>query len=110
MGIDGGAGWLFLHPTTATDRTVADNPTLSRYEIRVGSEVAGYSSYRRRGDLIIFLETVIDPRFRGHGLGSRLVAAALADAESRDLRIMPRCSFVQRFLRLQPDPPTAIEA
>jgi uncharacterized protein len=96
--------------TRSHDNSVTDNRSLSRYEIEVNGELAGFSAYQRRGDLVIFTETVIDPRFRGRGIGSRLVAAALPDAERRDLRVMPRCSFIQDFLRLQPDPRSAVEA
>jgi predicted GNAT family acetyltransferase len=92
------------------DKSVSDNRSLSRYEIEVHGELAGFSAYQRRGDLLVFTETVVDPRFRGRGIGARLVAAALADAERRELRVMPRCSFVQDFLRLQPDPRSAVEA
>lgn len=90
------------------DKSVSDNRSLTRYEIRVNGELAGFSAYQRRGDLLIFTETVIEPRFRRRGIGSRLIAAALADAECRGLRVMPRCRFVQEFLRLQPDPRSAL--
>ena len=96
--------------TRTNDKSVSDNRSLSRYEIEVNGELAGFSVYQRRGDLLIFTETVIDPSFRGRGIGTRLVSAALADAERRELRVMPRCSFIQDFLRLQPDPRSAVEA
>jgi predicted GNAT family acetyltransferase len=96
--------------TRTGDKNVTDNHALSRYEIEVNGELAGFSVYQRRGDMLIFTETVVEPRFRGRGIGSRLVAAALADAERRKLRVMPRCPFIQDFLRLQPDPRTAVEA
>ena len=96
--------------TRSHDKSVTDNRSRSRYEIEVNGELAGFSAYQQRGDLVIFTETIIDPRFRGRGIGSRLVAAALADVERRELRVMPRCSFVQDFLRLQPPPRCAVEA
>ena len=86
------------------DKRVTDNRWLSRYEIELDGEVAGFSAYQRRGDRVIFTETVIEPRFRRRGVGSRLVAAALADAERRGLRVVPKCPFIQDFLRLKPDP------
>ena len=96
--------------TRISDKSATDNHALSRYEIEVNGELAGFSVYQRRGGMLIFTETVVDPRFQGRGVGTRLVAAALADAERRELRVMPRCSFIQNFLRLQPDPRSALEA
>jgi uncharacterized protein len=84
--------------------TVKDNPRERRYEIHLNGELAGYSAYQRRPGMLIFTHTEIEPRFRGRGIGSRLIAAALADAERRSLRVVPRCAFVQDFIRLRPDP------
>jgi uncharacterized protein len=84
--------------------TVKDNPGERRYEIRLDGELAGYCAYQRRPGALVFTHTHVEPRFRGMGLGSRLIAAALADAERRDLRVVPRCAFVQDLIRLRPDP------
>jgi uncharacterized protein len=91
-------------PAATLDKAVVDNRARQRYEIRINGELAGYSLYKWLPGTVVFTETVIAPRFRGQGTGSRLIAAALADAERRDLRIVPRCPFVQDFIRLQPDP------
>jgi predicted GNAT family acetyltransferase len=83
---------------------VKDNPTERRYEIHLNGELAGYCAYQRRPGMLVFTHTEIEPRFRGRRIGSRLIAAALADAERRGLRVVPRCEFVQDFIRLRPDP------
>jgi predicted GNAT family acetyltransferase len=85
-------------------KTVADNPRERRYEIHLNGELAGYCAYQRLPETIVFTHTEIEPRFRGRGVGSRLIAAALADAERQQLRVIPRCDFVQDFIRLRPDP------
>jgi uncharacterized protein len=97
-------------PAATQDKSVVDNRARRRYEIRIGGSLAGYSNYKRSPRTVVFTETVVEPRFRGRGVGSRLIAAALADAERRGLRIVPRCSFVQDFIRLQPDPPAVRSA
>ena len=84
--------------------TVADNRRERRYEIHLDGELAGYCAYQRRPGTIVFTHTEIEPRFRGRGLGSRLIAAALADAEGQELRVVPRCEFVQDFIRRGPVP------
>jgi uncharacterized protein len=48
--------------------TVHDNPELSRYEVRDGGELAGFSEYRLTSGTIAFTHTEVDPAFRGRGL------------------------------------------
>ena len=77
---------------------VADVPDRSRFEIRVGGEVAGFTEYRRRPELIAFVHTLIDPRFEGQGLASQLVRAALSDVRSDGLVVLPFCPFVRAYI------------
>jgi hypothetical protein len=82
----------------SADARVVDAPERSRFEIRVDGEVAGFTEYRRRPGLIAFIHTLIDPRFEGHGLGSRLVRAALSDVRSDGLAVLPFCPFVRAYV------------
>ena len=83
---------------TASDIRVVEVPERSRFEVRVDGEVAGYSEYRRRPGLIAFIHTLIDPRFEGQGLGSKLVREALSEARSEGLSILPICPFVRGYI------------
>ncbi|HKC27077.1 MAG TPA: GNAT family N-acetyltransferase [Jatrophihabitans sp.] len=82
----------------ADDVQVRDNPDLSRYEIYVDGALAGYTAYGLHGEDADFLHTQIDDAYEGHGLGSKLIGAALDDARSRGLRVLPYCPFVRSFL------------
>jgi predicted GNAT family acetyltransferase len=82
----------------SADVRVVDVPERSRFEVRVDGDVAGFTEYRRRPGLIAFVHTLIDPRFEGHGLGSRLVRAALSDTRSEGLSVIPFCPFVRAFI------------
>ena len=84
-------------PTTA-DVRVLDAPDHSRYEIRVGGELAGFAEYRRRPPLIAFTHTLIDPRFEGQGLAHRLLETALSESCSAGLSVLPFCPFVRSFI------------
>jgi uncharacterized protein len=84
-------------PTTA-DVRVLDTPDHSRYEIRVGGELAGFAEYRRRPPLIAFTHTLIDPRFEGQGLAHRLIETALLESRSAGLSVLPFCPFVRSFI------------
>jgi hypothetical protein len=82
----------------AADIRVVDVPDRSRFEIRVGDEVAGFTEYRRRPGLIAFVHTLIDPRFEGQGLASQLVRTALSQARSDGLSVLPFCPFVRSYI------------
>jgi len=77
---------------------VVDVPERSRFEVLVDGEMAGFTEYRRRPGLIAFIHTLIDPRFEGHGLGSKLVRTALSDARSEGLSVLPFCPFVRGYI------------
>ena len=77
---------------------VVDATERSRFEIRVGGEIAGYAEYRRRPGLIAFIHTVIDPRFEGQGLASQLVRQALSKARSDESSVLPFCPFVRGYI------------
>jgi predicted GNAT family acetyltransferase len=75
-----------------------DVPDRSRFEIRVGDEVAGFTEYRRRPGLIAFIHTLTDPRFEGQGLASDLVRTALSQARADGLSVLPFCPFVRAYI------------
>ncbi len=80
------------------DLEVADNPDKDRFEILADGELAGFVQYHMRGDEIAFTHTQTDDRFRGHGIGGRLVQASLAAARERHLAVLPYCPFVRSWL------------
>lgn len=81
---------------------VTDNPAESRYEIRVGETLAGFLEYRVRGDVVSMLHTEIDPEVQTKGLGTRLVADALADTQARGRTVKPYCPFVAAYIGEHP--------
>ncbi len=86
----------------AQDIRVLDNPERSRFEILLAGSVAGFASYRLRDGAIVFRHTEVDPRFEGHGLGSRLAAAALDNARQRNLAVVPNCPFIAAYIAEHP--------
>ena len=84
--------------------TVVHRPEEHRYELLVGDAHAGELVYRDRADgVVAFLHTEVDPTLQRSGLGSALVAGALADVRSRGLRVVPVCPFVVDYVRRHPD-------
>ena len=81
---------------------VTDNKAEHRFELAtdVGPAVAIYAL---DGDTITFTHTVVPPEAEGHGVGSRLIAGALAAAKERGLKVVPQCPFVRGYIERHPD-------
>jgi predicted GNAT family acetyltransferase len=85
---------------------VRHNDALSRYELLVGGELVGRATYEASGadsEVLVFPHTVIDPEYRGQGLGARLVRGALDDVRMSGRRVVPRCWYVAAFIDEHPD-------
>ena len=84
---------------------VRDVPERQRYELTVADATA-FAAYRREGGRIVFTHTVVPEELRGGGIGTRLVAGALADAKAKGLAIVPECPFVAAYLEQHPEAAT----
>jgi predicted GNAT family acetyltransferase len=80
------------------DLQVADHPDQARFEIRADGELAGFLQYHLRGDEIALTHTETDDRFRGHGVGGFLVRSTLEQIRTRNLKVLPYCPFVNRWI------------
>ena len=93
-----------MSETAADDLRLRDASDDRRFEALVdGDEVAGYAEYRRGPQRIVFTHTVVEPRFEGRGIASRLISFALDDARRRGLKVTPICPFVRAFIRRNAD-------
>jgi predicted GNAT family acetyltransferase/glutaredoxin len=90
-------------PEPTEEPTVVNVPEASRYELRAGDRVIGEAAYHRRNGRIAFTHTEVDEALEGRGLGSRLAAAALEDARSQGLEVVPLCPFMARFIDGHPE-------
>jgi predicted GNAT family acetyltransferase len=78
---------------------VRHNAAGGRYELLLDGDVVGFADYRISGDAAVFPHTVIDPAYRGRGLGAVLVRGALDDVRSTGRTVVPRCWYVADFIR-----------
>jgi predicted GNAT family acetyltransferase/glutaredoxin len=85
------------------DAEVVDVPEANRYELRLGGCLLGLAAYRRRPGYIVFTHTEVDGSLEGRGLGSRLAAAALADAGRQGLEVVPLCPFIAHYIASHPE-------
>ena len=59
--------------------------------------------YKLHGGRLHLLHTEVPEGLRGHGVGGRLVEAALAKARTDHLTIVPWCPYARRWLEAHPD-------
>jgi predicted GNAT family acetyltransferase len=85
--------------------THSESEAGGRYEARVdGKDGTGELTYSRVSPTrIIANHTGVDERLRGTGVASALVERLVADARSRGITIVPRCSYVVAQCRRNPD-------
>lgn len=84
----------------SADAQVVRNDQKSRYEIIVDGTVAGFTQFAPdEAGRAVFPHTVVDPAFGGRGLGSILVAGAMADEAERGETVVPVCPFVVKYLK-----------
>ena len=77
---------------------VRHNHALRRYELWVDGTWAGGAEYDDSGSDLVFFHTEVLPSLRGTGLGRQLVRTALDDVRGNGRSVVPRCSFVARFI------------
>jgi predicted GNAT family acetyltransferase len=82
---------------------VIDNPDEKRYELWDGDTLAGFIEYRLGGDIVAMIHTEVEPHLQTKGLGTRLVADALADTRARGRTVKPYCPFVAAYIQEHPE-------
>jgi predicted GNAT family acetyltransferase len=90
--------------STISSTTIRDNLERSRYELFVEGELAGYLAYRRSKGLILITSTQVLPAYRGRGLASQLVQAAMDDVREEGLTVQTTCWYVDEWLESHPAP------
>jgi predicted GNAT family acetyltransferase len=89
--------------TAATGPEVTDNPQDSRFEIRVGDDLAGVVLYQLRGQLLSIIHTEVDDEFQGLGLAGKLARAVLDQARERGLAVLPYCPYIRSWIGKHPE-------
>ena len=82
--------------------TSSTSPKSPRFVSRV-PEAGAELDYRLNGSRFILVHTDVPDALSGHGLGGRLVRAALDRAVREGLTVVPWCPFARRWLQEHPD-------
>lgn len=77
-----------------------------RYFVRADDsldEVAELTYTRIDTQTISADKTYVPERFRGRGIAAQLAARLVADARGKDVKIIPRCSYVETAFNRHPE-------
>jgi predicted GNAT family acetyltransferase len=85
------------------EKTIADAPQHSRYELELDGRVVGVADYRQDGKVRSFTHTGVDPDHRGEGLAAELIEFALRDAREAGLEVLPYCWYVRDHIAHHPE-------
>ncbi len=82
---------------------VTDNPAVSRYELHVDGQLAGFALYQLRADTLSITHTEVEPAYQGEHLATHLAQFALDDVRQRGLAVLPYCPYTSAWIRKHPD-------
>jgi uncharacterized protein len=84
------------------EMAVRDDAESLCYEAVIGGEAVGAVVYERAGPRLVILHTIVDPDYRGRGIGTALVRGALDDVRAKGMTLTNYCGFVAGFIAGHP--------
>jgi uncharacterized protein len=88
--------------TPADDAEVVDLPADDRFVVRRNGAEAELV-YHVHGDRLVLIHTEVPDELARHGIGGRLVEAAVRRARSDHLTLVPWCPFARHWLQTHAD-------
>ena len=85
-------------PSAPNEIAVKHNKSEHRFEAVVAGQLA-VCDYHLEGDRMVFTHTFVPTDLRGRGIAEKLVRAALKEAQDKNFRVVPACSYVDVFIR-----------
>ncbi len=79
--------------------SVTHNVPRQRFEVTTGDAPTAFLSYIHEGERVVFDHTYVPDELRGRGLAAQLVRAALNEARQQRWTVVPRCSYVDTFIK-----------
>ena len=85
------------------DIKVENNPVAGTYDAIVDGKVVGMVVCERANHRVIVLHTIIEPEYRGRGIGNVLVRETLDDLLAQGLTLTNFCGFITKFIASNPE-------
>jgi uncharacterized protein len=89
---------------------IINNDSKDCYEGVIDDQIVGVVIYKRIGGRVVIRHTVIEPEFRGKGLGAQLVRTVLDDLRKRGDKLTNYCGFVTGFIADNPEYQSVVDA
>jgi uncharacterized protein len=83
---------------TTTKVEIVNNKEMSRFEMKLGSDIA-YVDYGWRNDVFELLFIFVPVQYRGKGIAEDLIKYVLNHAVANNLSIDIYCSWIAAFVR-----------
>ena len=81
---------------------IAHDPASQRFTTEVDGQAA-YLEYERAGEVMVITHTIVPPAIGGRGIAGDLVRTALELARTEGLKVDPRCSYADAWMRKHPE-------
>lgn len=81
---------------------VIDNKEKNRFEAEIDGQQA-IIEYSVRPNIMVLEHTEVDKSLAGRGVGSELIESVLLQLELRGLKVIPKCSFVEKYINSHPE-------
>ncbi|WP_411885884.1 GNAT family N-acetyltransferase [Polaromonas sp. YR568] len=69
-----------------------------RYQAVQDGHIAGTCQYELDGSVITFTHTVVQPEFKGTGVGSALARHVLDESRAQGFKVVPACEFIKGYI------------
>ncbi|HET7793342.1 MAG TPA: GNAT family N-acetyltransferase [Rhizobacter sp.] len=89
-------------PDTARSFSVQHNDARHRFEVNLEGHL-NKVEYELEGKVMRILHTVVNPALEGRGIASSMVAAALAHARAKGLKVDPQCPYTRAYMQRHPE-------
>ncbi|PAW94615.1 GNAT family N-acetyltransferase [Mucilaginibacter sp. MD40] len=84
------------------DIELVNNEAIHNFELMVDGH-RSFIDYQVRGEKIYLIHTEVPEALQGRGVAEALVDKAFTYIESKGLKVVPLCAYVQIFLKKHPE-------
>ena len=85
------------------DFNFSDNRAAERFELKQGGALAAHADYKLQDGAVVLTHTEVLPGNEGKGIGSKLAKLVVQDLRKRGTKIVPECSFMEKYIASNPD-------
>lgn len=79
--------------------TLTDNTQAQRFELVKDGIVVGIAEYKISANTVTMTHTEVPDEYEGKGYGSELARLALDSLRDKQMKVIPSCQFIARFIQ-----------